>query len=492
MSAKAYGNQKFASIKRANFPPSFAFGVGSSAYQYEGATAEGGRKPCIWDTFIQRYPEKITDHSNADIANDQYHRYKEDVALLKDMGVDVYRFSISWSRVLPNGSLRGGVNQEGINHYNKLINELISNGIKPLVTLFHWDLPEALEDQYQGFLSPKVVDDFRDYAELCFKTFGDRIKLWVTLNEPLQFIQAGYSMGIFAPGRCSDRSRCSAGNSSTEPYIVGHNQLLAHAAAAKLYKEKYEISQKGQIGISLNAVWMVPYSDLKKDKLAATREVNFQFGWFMEPLYNGSYPVEMITNLGERLPKFSKEEAKMVRGSYDFIPINYYTSRYAADIPCPTQNPTFSTDACVNITRQRNGIPIGPYEEGSWINFYPEGIQDLLLHIKHKYNDPVIYITENGVFDPKVIENTTFLDDHSRIEFFQGHLTHVHNAIKRGVKVKGYITWTFLDNFEWTGGYGDRSGMVHVDFKNGLKRTLKKSAIWYKSFLTSKLDAKEL
>ncbi|WCJ19268.1 beta glucosidase 12 [Euphorbia peplus] len=474
------------SISRANFPASFDFGIGSSAYQFEGATLEDGRGPCIWDTFIQNSPDSIVDHSNASIATDQYHRYKEDVSIVKDIGFDVYRFSISWSRILPQGSLNGGVNQHGINYYNNLIDYLLSNGIKPVVTLFHWDTPQVLEDQYQGFLNPKIIDDFRDYAELCFNAFGDRVKLWITLNEPYMYVQQGYSSGIFAPGRCSNRSKCSMGDSSIEPYIAGHYLLLAHAAAVELYKEKYQISQKGQIGISLNSVWMVPYSNSHKDKLAADRALAFTYGWFMEPLYCGSYPLEMIVNVGERLPKFSRDESNMLKGSYDFIGINYYTSRYVADIPC--QNHTSfhdpRMDACANISTERNGIPIGPRIEDSWIYSYPDGLLQYLLYVKNKYNDPVIYITENGVDDQKGDTITIFQEDNLRIEYFRSHLTCVLEAIRFGVKVKGYIGWSLLDNFEWTGGYTSCGGIVYVDFKNGLERYLKQSAFWFKKFLT--------
>ncbi|XP_065874771.1 beta-glucosidase 14-like [Euphorbia lathyris] len=345
------GSLSYISINRASFPASFDFGIGSSAYQYEGATTKDGRGPCIWDTFIKKSSSSVADHSNASITTDQYHRYKEDVHILKDIGFDIYRFSISWSRVLPKGGQRGGVNKKGINHYNKLINHLLSKGINPIVTLFHWDLPQVIEDQYQGFLNPKIIDNFRDYAELCFNTFGDRVKLWVTINEPMMYAQQGYASATFAPGRCSNRSRCSAGDSSVEPYIVAHHLLLAHAAAVKVYKEKYQISQKGQIGISLNTNWMVPYSNSQKDQLATDRGFAFTYGWFMEPLYSGSYPLEMIVNVGKRLPNFTKEETNTIKGSYDFIGINYYTARYIADTPCRTQNLNYITDSCIDIKR---------------------------------------------------------------------------------------------------------------------------------------------
>ncbi|WCJ19060.1 beta glucosidase 12 [Euphorbia peplus] len=470
-------NNSCPSFTRESFPKGFLIGSASSAYQVEGAAFEDGRKASIWDTFIKKNRDRVDDHSNADIAVDQYHRYKEDVAIMKNIGFDVYRFSISWPRVLPNGNLKGGVNQAGINYYNNLINELLANGIKPLVTLFHWDTPQALEDQYQGFLSPKIIDDFRDYADLCFKTFGDRVKIWVTLNEPLSF-STSYSGGDGAPGRCSNRTKCVAGESSTEPYIAGHNQILAHAAAAKLYKEKYQISQKGEIGIALNAAFMIPLSNSTEDQLAVARGLAFQLGWFMEPLHSGSYPPEMIAKVGNRLPKFSKKESEIVKGSYDFVGVNYYTTIYAFNSSCNFQNgTTYINDRCVNGTGVRNGIPLGP-KAGTWILIYPEGLRDLVLYLKHKYNDPAIYITENGVMDANI-------DDKIRVEYFQGHLTKLHEAIKLGAKVKGYTAWSFSDNFEWLGGFTTRFGIVYIDYENGLKRTLKSSALWFKSFLNA-------
>ncbi|XP_065874768.1 beta-glucosidase 12-like [Euphorbia lathyris] len=484
VSTIACGNKNNISINRASFPASFDFGIGSSAYQYEGATTKDGRGPCIWDTFIKKSSGSVADHSNASITTDQYHRYKEDVRILKDIGFDIYRFSISWSRVLPKGGRRGGVNKKGINHYNKLINHLLSKGIKPIVTLFHWDLPQVIEDQYQGFLNPKIIDDFRDYAELCFNTFGDRVKLWVTINEPMMYAQQGYASATFAPGRCSNRSRCSAGDSSVEPYIVAHHLLLAHAAAVKLYKEKYQISQKGQIGISLNTNWMVPYSNSQKDQLATDRGFAFTYGWFMEPLYSGSYPLEMIVNVGKRLSNFTKEETNTIKGSYDFIGINYYTARYIADTPCRTQNLNYITDSCIDIKSERNGIPIGPHIEGTWMYIYPEGLQYYLLYIRNKYNDPVIYITENGVAEHKDNTSSILEDDKVRIEYFHSHLSRTLEAIRLGVNVKGYIAWSFLDNFEWTAGYTAKSGIVNVDFKNGFKRYPKQSSFWFKKFLT--------
>uniref|UniRef100_A0A1S3X918 Furcatin hydrolase n=1 Tax=Nicotiana tabacum TaxID=4097 RepID=A0A1S3X918_TOBAC len=225
-------------FNRSNFPSDFIFGAASASYQYEGAANEDGKGPSIWDTFTHNHPERIADRSNGDVALDFYHRYKDDIKLMKFEGLNGFRFSISWSRVLPYGKPCRGVNKEGIAFYNNLINELLAKGIQPMVTLFHWDLPQVLEDEYLGFLNPQIIYDFRDYVELCFKEFGDRVKLWTTINEPSGYALTGYDLGIFPPLRCS--IGCIAGNSATEPYIVAHHLLLAHAQAAKLYRVKYQ------------------------------------------------------------------------------------------------------------------------------------------------------------------------------------------------------------------------------------------------------------
>ncbi|KAL5156787.1 Cyanogenic beta-glucosidase [Glycine soja] len=388
-----------ASLNRTSFPKGFIFGAGSASYQYEGGANEGGKGPSIWDTFTHKYPDKIVDRSNGDVANDQYHHYKEDVGIMKYMNLDAYRFSISWSRILPKGKLNGGINQEGVKYYNNLINELIANGLQPFVTLFHWDLPQALEDEYGGFLNPRIINDFQDYAELCFKEFGDRVKYWVTLNQPYTYSTGGYANGVKAPGRCSKwlNPKCTAGDSGTEPYLVSHHQLLAHAAVVQVYKRKYQASQNGVIGITLVSHWFVPISNNKLDQNAAERAIDFMLGWFLEPLTTGNYPQSMRSLVGKRLPKFSKQQTKSILGSFDFIGLNYYTSNYAIHEPqLRNAKPNYLTDFQAKLTTQRNGIPIGSNAASSWLYVYPKGIQELLLYVKKKYDNPLIYITENG------------------------------------------------------------------------------------------------
>ncbi|KAK4285546.1 hypothetical protein QN277_002232 [Acacia crassicarpa] len=467
-----------ASLNRSSFPADFLFGTASSAYQYEGAANEGGRGPSVWDTFTHRFPEMIADHSNGDVAVDSYHRYKEDVALMKDVGFNAYRFSISWSRVLPWGHLKGRVDPEGIAYYNNLINELLSKGMQPFVTLFHWDLPQALEDEYGGFLSPRIVQDFASYAEICFKEFGDRVKHWITLNEPLSYTAGGYANGCakWANPNCK-----KIGDSSTLPYLASHYQLLAHAAAVKVYRDKYQISQKGQIGITLNTGWVIPLTPSNADKEAAARSLAFSYDWFMEPLHSGAYPAVMVEKVGARLPKFSRSESLMLKGSFDFIGLNYYTSNYAADTPCQHGKQTLYTDSCVRSTTVKNGVLIGPKAASDWLYVYPRGIQELLLYTKNKFNNPVIYITENGIDEAN--DGKRNLDDKMRMDYFRNHLLYVQRAIRNGVRVKGYFAWSFLDNFEWSAGYTVRFGMVYVDYKNGLRRYRKRSALWFKVFL---------
>uniref|UniRef100_A0A6N2MYE6 Beta-glucosidase n=1 Tax=Salix viminalis TaxID=40686 RepID=A0A6N2MYE6_SALVM len=269
-------------FSRYSFPDDFVFGTSSSAYQYEGETNKHGRGPAIWDTFTEEHTERISDHSNGDVAIDFYHRYKEDVQRMKEMGMDAFRFSISWSRVIPHGRISAGVNEEGIKFYNDLIDDLLENGLQPYVTLFHWDTPQALEDKYGGFLSPNIVNDFRDFVDLCFKNFGDRVKKWITLNEPWTFNVQGYDLGTMAPGRISvvvnDPHR-SLNTGATEVYTVTHHLLLAHAAAVRIYKEKYQSSQGGQIGITLISHWFEPYSNSEADQTAAKRSLDFMLGW---------------------------------------------------------------------------------------------------------------------------------------------------------------------------------------------------------------------
>lgn len=477
------------SFNRSSFPAGFMFGASSAAYQYEGAATEGGKGPSIWDTFTHKYPNKIADGSNGDVAEDFYHRYKDDMKNLKKIGMDAFRFSISWPRILPNGSLRGGINKEGVDFYNNLINEVISNGLQPFVTLFHWDLPQAIEDKYLGFLSPLIIKDYVDYIDVCFREFGDRVKHWITFNEPVIFCSMGYASGTLAPGRCSpwEAGKCSVGNSGTEPYICGHNMLLAHTAGVKLYKDKYQGIQKGIIGITYATHWFMPHSSSKADAAAAKRSLDFMYGWFMNPVVYGDYPISMRRSLGSRLPKFTEEQSKLMTGSYDFIGINYYAAYYAINNPMSSNGllKSYNTDSMANITGERNGVKLPKAFESSFINIYPPGIRDLTLYTKVNYKNPVMYITENGVSQlaNKSMSLSEILNDDIRISYHHDHLLALSSAVRDGADVRGYFVWSFMDDFEWNSGYTHPFGLYHVDYSNNLTRYPRKSAFWFNQFL---------
>ncbi|XP_057965006.1 beta-glucosidase 11-like isoform X2 [Malania oleifera] len=334
-------------FSRADFPPHFIFGSGTSAYQVEGAAFEDGRTPSIWDTYAHAGRAR---GATGDIACDQYHKYKEDVQHMVESGLEAYRFSISWSRLIPNG--RGLINPKGLAYYNNLINELLKHGIQPHVTLFHSDLPQVLEEEYGGWISPKIVKDFTAYANVCFQEFGDRVLHWTTLNEANIFVLGGYDYGFTPPQRCSAPfGICSRGNSSTEPYIAGHNVLMAHASTARLYREKYQGKQHGLIGINLYTFGLLPFSNTTEDAIAAQRANDFFHGWFAAPLVFGDYPEIMKKNAGERIPAFTEDESKLVKGSFDFIGINHYITLSIKDDPSSLEKDLrdFNGDSAIDM-----------------------------------------------------------------------------------------------------------------------------------------------
>ncbi|XP_011085612.2 beta-glucosidase 12-like isoform X2 [Sesamum indicum] len=481
------------SINAGNFPGGFIFGAASSAYQCEGAFNVNAKGQSMWDNFTHMYPDKILDHSNGDTAVDSYHRYKEDVKIARYLGLDAYRFSISWPRILPGGTIKEGVNREGIDYYNNLINELLANGIEPFVTILHFDVPQALQDAYGGFLNAQIVDDFLDFSDLLFHQFGDRVKYWVTINEPWTFTVYGYAYGLFAPGRCSNWQglNCTGGDSAIEPYLVAHNQLLAHSAVVNLYRNKYQAIQKGKIGISFASYWFEPHDETIENKKAKDRALDFMLGWFMEPLTRGTYPESMRVRVRGRLPKFTREEINMMEGSFDFIGFNYYGAMYAFNKP-NSSSFSYTTDSEIDITGRRNGKPIGEQaRNSSRIYIYPQGLRKILRHIEEKYNDPLIYITENGL--DEATNDTSGISyaikDDMRKDYIHDHICCLHEAMEKdGANVKGYFVWSLMDNFEWASGFSVRFGLNYVDFKDKtLRRYPKQSALWFKNFLLKRM-----
>ncbi|XP_062210337.1 beta-glucosidase 6 isoform X2 [Phragmites australis] len=441
---------------------------------------------------LRRIPGKIIDFSNADVAVDQYHRFEEDIQLMADMGMDAYRFSIAWSRILPNGT--GQVNQAGIDHYNKLIDALLSKGIQPYVTLYHWDLPQALEDRYNGWLDRQIVNDFSAYAETCFKAFGERVKHWITLNEPHTVAIQGYDAGLQAPGRCSVLLHlyCKSGNSGTEPYIVAHNLILAHAMASDIYRRRYKATQGGQLGIAFDVMWFEPMTNSTIDIEAAKRAQEFQLGWFADPFFFGDYPATMRTRVADRLPKFTADEAALVKGALDFVGINHYTTYYTRhnnnSIIGKLLNDTLADTGTISLPFDKNGKPIGDRANSIWLYIVPSGMRSLMNYVKERYNSPPVYITENGMDDSNnaFISIKDALKDSKRIKYHNDYLTNLAASIKEdGCDVRGYFAWSLLDNWEWAAGYSSRFGLHFVDYKNNLKRYPKNSVQWFKTLLSS-------
>ncbi|KAL3718510.1 hypothetical protein ACJRO7_003610 [Eucalyptus globulus] len=471
-------------FSRYDFPPGFVFGAGTSAYQVEGAANEDGRTPSIMDTWAHS-DSVITGGANGDIACDQYHKYKEDVQLMAEMGLDAYRFSISWSRLIPNG--RGSVNPKGLQYYNNLINELISHGIEPHVTLHHFDLPQALEDEYGGWISRNIVKDFVEYADACFKIFGDRVKYWTTFNEANIFSMAGYDLGFLPPNRCSSPFgyfNCTRGDSSLEPYMAAHNILMSHASATRLYRKKYQNIQKGYVGLNLLSFYSVPFTNKTEDVIAAQRSNEFFLGWFVEPLVYGDYPEVMKKNAGSRLPSFTALESQRVKGSFDFFAVNFYSSNYIKDDPesLSIEPRDYKADMAVEWK----------YTQGNAMSFMnrflpsfefpltPWGLQGVLELFKQNYGNPPIFIHENG---QRMQRNTT-LEDWPRIHCLQEHISVLLDTVRNGSNVKGYFTWSLLDVFELLDGYQSGYGLYYVDLDDPeLRRYPKLSAKWYSRFL---------
>ncbi|KAG5010016.1 hypothetical protein AAZX31_07G142400 [Glycine max] len=465
-------------LSRDEFPPDFVFGASSSAYQVEGAANEDGRKPSIWDTFAHAGNGNMYE-GDGDVACDQYHKYKEDVQLMANMGLEAYRFSISWSRLIPDG--RGQVNQKGVQYYNNLINELISHGIQPHVTLHHWDLPQTLEDEYGGWVSRRIVRDFTTYADVCFREFGDRVQYWTTANEANIFAMEGYDLGEFAPNRCSPSvANCSRGNSSTEPYLVAHHMLLAHASAARLYRKKYQAMQHGLIGFNLLLFGLLPRTNSTEDVRATERFQDFTMGWFMNPFIFGGYPDIMKKKAGSRLPFFTQKESNLVKGSIDFLGINFYYSLIVKNSPSRLQkeNRDYIADISVEIDRF---FPNGTSTDE--VPITPKIFLAALDSLKNSYGDIPIYIHENGQQTP----HNSSLDDWPRVKYLHEYIGSLADGLRSGLNVKGYFVWSFLDVLELLTGYESSFGLYYVDMNDpSLRRIPKVSAEWYSNFLKRK------
>ncbi|KAF3451689.1 hypothetical protein FNV43_RR07785 [Rhamnella rubrinervis] len=471
------------------FPANFLFGTASSSYQFEGAFLSDGKGLNNWDVFTHDEPGKIMDGTTGDIAVDQYHLYPEDLNFMKHMGVDTYRFSISWARILPKGTF-GDVNQAGIHHYNIFINALLRIGIQPFVTLTHYDIPQELEDKYGAWLSPKIQEDFEYYANICFQSFGDRVKYWATLNEPNVLAIQGYMTGAYPPSRCSGIfGNCSAGNSETEPFVAAHNMILSHAIAVHLYRTKFQKTQGGSIGIVMSTVWYEPFSNSLEDKLAVERAQSFSMNWFLDPIVRGKYPEQMREILGTDLPCFTKHQVDKLKNAVDFIGINHYTSFYTKDCmfsPCEGTGASKAKGFVSQTSKNKVGYFIGEPTEVDWLYVNPQGLDNIVTYVKERYNNTPMIITENGYAEkdkPNSTHIEDVLNDVKRVDYMSRYLEALATTIRKGADVRGYLAWSLLDNFEWLDGYTVRFGLYHVDYNVNLKRSPKSSAAWYRHFI---------
>lgn len=439
--------------RSARFPDGFVWGAATAAYQIEGSPTADGAGASIWHRFAHT-PGKIEAGHTGDVACDHYRRYREDVALMKRLGLGAYRFSISWSRILPEGC--GQVNPAGIDFYARLIDALLEAGIVPFVTLYHWDLPAALDDR-GGWLNPDIEGWFADYAETCFRAFGDRVRHWMTLNEPWVVSDAGYLHGVHAPGH----------RNPLEAPIASHHLLLAHAAAVRAYRAM----QDGEIGIVVNLEPKYAASDSAADLEAAARADAYMNRQFLDPLFLGRYPEEMAEIYGEGWPRFDDAAMRRIAEPIDFLAINYYTRSVTADDP-----------AALPVRARSVRQPGALYTETGW-EVHPDSLTRVLRWVRGRYGAIPLYITENGAAfpDPSTVAGDR-LDDPLRVDYLRSHLLAAKRAIDEGCDLRGYFVWSLLDNLEWASGYTKRFGIVHVDFETQ-RRTPKTSAHRYREWI---------
>ena len=434
--------------KSTQFPADFLWGVATSAFQIEGASATDGKGPSIWDTFCSNQAN-IKDQSDGTIACDHYNRYKEDVGIISSLGVDAYRFSMAWARVQPNG--KGAWNEKGFDFYDRLLDELAAKNIRSHLTLYHWDLPQGLQDD-GGWLNRDTASRFGDYAQEVARRFGNRIEAIATHNEPWCTANLGYGNSQFAPGVTDAKQAIQ----------VSHHLLLSHGLGMQAMRA---VNSSAKLGIVLNQWTADPATDSAADVEMAELEWAKSVQWFMDPIFKGHYPERALRAHGENAPVIHAGDLEVIQQPIDFLGCNYYFRAWcSADVP-PKPAPAV----------------LGTTDMG-W-EIYPQGLPELLFKLKGEYDLPPIYITENGMANPDVVV-ADGVPDQARIAFVQMHLAALAEAMAGGVDVQGYFLWSLLDNFEWNSGYAKRFGIVHVDYATQ-QRTLKESAHWYREFVAA-------
>ena len=469
-------------MERSAFPSTFVWGTATASYQIEGATTEDGRLPSIWDTFA-RTPGAIADRSTGDVADDHYHLFREDVALMADLGVNAYRLSLAWPRIQPSG--RGSVNQAGIDFYRRLVDVLLEGGITPWATLYHWDLPQALEDA-GGWLERDTAHRFAEYTALAADGLGDTISDWITLNEPWCSAFLGYASGHHAPGR-HEGSRSAR---------AAHHLLLGHGLGLAEVRRRIP---DASAGITLNLYSVVPATPAPADVDAARRIDGLSNRLFLDPVLRGSYPEDVIEDLGEKkwfAENVTAEDMALISAPSEFLGINYYSRHTVAAAATESSATTDAAgfDATAGATSAYPGsgsvVFVGsdaPRTQMGW-EIHPDGMLDVLQMAHDRAPDLPLYITENGSAYEDLIGDDHTVHDPERTTYLQDHITACRVAIDRGLPLKGYFAWSLIDNFEWAWGYTRRFGLIHVDYDTQL-RTPKTSGRWFAQFLGGPLGA---
>ena len=439
-------------MEKITFPEGFIWGTASASYQVEGATCEDGRAESIWDRYC-KIPGNVDNGDTGDVACDHYHRFREDVALMKQMGMKGYRFSIAWPRIFSDPESQP--NPKGLRFYSDLVDALLEAGITPYVTLYHWDLPQAMQD-IGGWANPQMPQYFLQYAQAVMAHLGDRVRHWITLNEPYCAAFLGNYEGRQAPGL----------RDFSTALRVAYYQYVGHGLVVKHFRES---GLPGEIGIALNLMGRLPFSDCPEDIAAAQRGDGYLNRWFVEPIMKGTYPEDMVawyTAKGVTLPPFAKEELALMSQPLDFIGLNYYNDFYVKNAPqrWPVEfaihNPRFM-----------------PVNDRNW-PITEEGFYHMLMRMKNEYGIQKILITENGTATNEVADCDGAVRDPQRVDYLKRHLRQMHRAMAEGVEVVGYMQWSFSDNFEWSFGYHSRFGLVYIDFATQ-ERIVKESGHWY-------------
>jgi beta-glucosidase len=441
------------------FPAGFLWGAATAAYQVEGAAHEDGKGESIWDRFC-RVPGAIQNGDTGDVACDHYHRWRDDVENMRDLGLSAYRFSISWPRVFPNGS--GRLNQRGVDFYEGLVDALLAAGIEPCITLYHWDLPQGLQD-HGGWVKRDTACWFAEYAAAMFRRLGDRVKTWMTINEPQVVAFLGYERGIHAPGIRDYGTAVQA----------SHELLVAHSLAMQAYRQLSPVHGRIGIALDLHPVW--PVGDGPADEEAARIGDGFSNRWYLDALYKGAYPADMLELYKKRgvSPRIEDDDmAQLGKQKPDFLGVNYY---FPTRVRASDSHEVLGYEGVTPADCRKT--------EMGW-EIHPGALHELLVRLKGEYADPRLYISENGAAFADRSEEKGQVRDDDRIDYIGSHLREARRAIEDGVALDGYFVWSFMDNFEWAQGYDKRFGITHVDYRTQA-RTWKKSGSWYQSVIAT-------